>query len=230
LHHETKQRIIEKFFSETSKSYDRVVRATTFGFDGLWKKEILKRIPRRATQMLDQACGTGILTLMIAGRLPDCRVIGVDVTEGYLGLAQKKAKKEGRRNTAFVLGRAEDTCFDEEFDCITSSYLAKYADIDLLVANAYRMLRKGGLLVMHDFTYPSNPAFARLWETYFTLLQTLGVWIYPEWKAVFDDLPGLLRNSRWTEELVRSLRAKGFNEIELKRLTSGTAAIISARK
>jgi demethylmenaquinone methyltransferase/2-methoxy-6-polyprenyl-1,4-benzoquinol methylase len=65
----------------------------------------------------------------------------------------------------FILGRAEDVVLDRSCDCITSSYLAKYAELGTLILNAEKMLRPGGLIIMHDFTYPSNPAFLWLWNT-----------------------------------------------------------------
>ncbi|HSO71090.1 MAG TPA: SAM-dependent methyltransferase, partial [Thermodesulfobacteriota bacterium] len=108
--------------------------------------------------------------------------------------------------------------------------LAKYAHLERLVDNLKHLLRDGGILIIHDFTYPANPVFARIWLVYFKLLQTLGAWKYPQWKTVFDELPGFLRETQWTRELVLSLQKNGFSEITLTSLTWGTSAIVTARK
>jgi hypothetical protein len=46
----------------------------------------------------------------------------------------------------FIHGRAEDVVLPGDFDCITSCYLAKYADLGLLVNRAHDMLREGELI------------------------------------------------------------------------------------
>ena len=51
-----------------------------------------------------------------------------------------------------------------------SDYLAKYVDLDLLVAHAWKMMRKGGLLIMHELTRPTRPPFLMLWNIHFKFL------------------------------------------------------------
>ena len=116
--------------------------------------------------------------------------------EEYLDVAKRKTRLLGLRNVRFILGRAEDVLPDGTFDCIVSSYLAKYADLAVLVANAAGMLAPGGALVMHDFAYPRNPVFLRLWLFYFTLLRTVGSRFYPEWRPAFEGLPELIATPR----------------------------------
>lgn len=221
---------VRRFFSGTGTTYDRIVNLCTLEFDRLWKQKILRAIPEGTTRILDQACGTGILTLKISRRFPQARIVGVDLTAEYLQVARKKAGALGLNQLEFIQGRAEEVRPDLIFDCITSSYLAKYVDLERLIDTNKHLLRVGGTLVMHDFTYPTNPVFARVWEFYFKLLQTFGAWKYPQWKTVFDELPGFLRETQWTRKLVLSLQKKGFSEINQTSLTWGTSAIITARK
>jgi len=222
--------LVHQFFPGTGITYDHMVNLCTIGFDRWWKRKILEKIPEESTRIMDQACGTGILTLKIAQKLPRCLVIGVDVTQEYLAIAKEKAAAAKLNNTHFILGRAEDVLLDQKFDCVTSSYLAKYAKLGSLIRNIRNMLRNGGVLIMHDFTYPPNHAFAHAWELYFKLLQTVGAWRYPQWKAIFDGLPALLRATNWTGELVRSLNENGFSDITGEHLTFGTAAMVTAKK
>jgi demethylmenaquinone methyltransferase/2-methoxy-6-polyprenyl-1,4-benzoquinol methylase len=223
--------LVERFFSGTGSSYDHMVNLSTLGFDIWWKKKILEKIPSGGPlQIIDQACGTGVLTLKIARRLPHCRVIGVELREEYLSIAREKLQQLGLHNVELILGRAEDVFLEGSFDCITSSYLAKYADIDRLVAGAKRMLRSGGVLIMHDFSYPPNPYFARMWELYFKLLRALGNYKYPQWITIFHELPELVKNTGWRGELVKSLRENHFSHIGMESLTFGTSTIISARR
>lgn len=56
------------------------------------EKLILDKVPKGSRQILDQACGTGILTFKIARKFPHCRVIGVDLQDEYISIARKKLK------------------------------------------------------------------------------------------------------------------------------------------
>ena len=161
----------------------------------------LRKIPKTADRILEQASGTGILTCEIARLFPDSRVVGVELHEEYLNIARKKVRDLELSNVEFIHGRAEDVILKGEFDCIVSDYLAKYVDLDLLVAHAWRMLRKGGLLVMHELTRPTRPLFLVLWNIHFKFLQAYGNWKHPEWNTAFNDVPFLLTRTRWVDEL-----------------------------
>ena len=221
--------LVHRFFSGTGPTYDYMVNLCTIGFDRWWKKKILEKFPKRPIRIIDQACGTGILTFKIAHKFPLCRVIGVELREEYLRIAKEKATALNLSNVEFILSRAEDVLLDESFDCITSSYLAKYAEIGSLIQNAKKMLREKGLLIMHDFTYPAGRKFARIWESYFKLLQMVGSRRYPQWRTIFYGLPVLLRDTRWVTELVETLQENAFSDITLESLTIGTSTIVTAR-
>lgn len=222
--------LVHRFFSGTGPTYDHMVNLCTIGFDIWWKKKILEKIPGRPIRIMDQACGTGILTFKIAQKFPDCRIIGVELRYEYLNIAREKAKSLKLSNVEFILGRAEDVLLNGSFDCITSSYLAKYADIGSLVRNIRKMLPLRGVLIVHDFTYPPNRVFSRIWGLYFKLMQAIGSWKYPQWKEIFRGLPELIQETKWVVEIVKSLQENAFSDINIESLTLGTSTIVTARR
>jgi demethylmenaquinone methyltransferase/2-methoxy-6-polyprenyl-1,4-benzoquinol methylase len=226
----SKLEVVQRFFSGTGFSYDQVATICTCGFDKYWKKKIIEKIPARPACIIDQACGTGILTLKIARRFPACQVIGIELRDEYLSIAREKARMLGISNVDFILGRAEDVVLEGGCDCITSSYLAKYAELGTLISNAKKMLRPDGIIIMHDFTYPSNLAFLSLWQTYFKLLKMIGTRIYPEWRTVFYELPEFLRQTTWVSDSLAIMKKNGFSDITCTPLTFGTSAIATAWK
>ena len=154
----------------------------------------------------------------------------MELHEEYVNIARKKARDLQLTNVEFIHGRAEEVILDGEFDCIASAYLAKYVDLDLLVAHARKMLRGGGVLIMHELTRPTNWLFVGLWKMHFKFLQTYGKWKYPEWDIAFRDLPLLLAKTQWVDELTHALRANKFLDIKVEYLIFGASAIVSARK
>jgi len=222
--------LAHRFFASNGGTYDQIALLSTLGLDILWKKKILDKIPLGASYVIDQACGTGILTFKIAKRFPHCRIIGVDLHEDFIAVARQKAQALQKPNVTFVQGRAEDVILDGNADCITSSYLAKYVELDRLVANAHAMLRPGGVLVMHELTHPENPLYAALWRLQFLFLQTYGAWRYPEWAVSLRELPPLLTQTNWLPELTANLRRCHFSDITTQSLFLEASSIVSAVK
>jgi len=222
--------LVERFFRGTGSTYDRVVDVATFGIDRLWKRRIVAMIPPHAGRILDLACGTGISTLAIARRFPNSRIVGVELREEYLALAREKLRRRGAATIELVLSRAEDYRDAQPFDCIASSYLAKYADLPRLVAACRAMLRDGGVFLAHDFTFPRGRLRVALFRLYFKALQRVGGALLPAWREIYYGLPRLIEETRWLPELEQALRANGFRDIAVRHLTLYGSAIVSARK
>lgn len=222
--------LVERFFRGTGSTYDVVVNVATFGIDRRWKRRLVSLIPSGAERILDLACGTGISTLAIARRFPHSLVVGVDLREEYLAIARDKVRRLRLSNVELVLSRAEDYRAAQPFDCISSSYLAKYADLPLLVRNSREMLTDGGLLLMHDFTLPPKPALVAIWRLYFRALQLVGGALLPAWREIYHGLPQLIEETRWLRELQEALAANRFSGINVEHLTAYGSAIVVARK
>lgn len=220
--------LVERFFRGTGDTYDLVVNVATFGIDALWKRRIVAEIPAGAARILDLACGTGISTLAIARRFPQSRIVGVELRDEYLARAREKVHRRRLRNVELVLSRAEDYRSSEPFDCITSSYLAKYADLPVLVGNCRNMLKAGGVLLMHDFTFPPSRALVAVWRLYFKALQTIGGVLLPGWREIYYGLPRLIEETRWVPELQQALAENGFRNIRTQYLTAYGSAIVCA--
>ena len=222
--------LAERFFAGNSATYERIANLSSLGLDHWWKRKIVNKIPRNPGRILDQACGTGLLTFRITQRFPLCRILGVDLQGEYLRIAKQKAQALQLTTVEFIHGRAEDVVLQGDFDCIVSCYLAKYADLHLLVNHAYDMLREGGTLMMHELTYPTRLAGAFFWRIHFKVLQAYGNWKHPEWRVALRELPGYLKETVWLHELIDALKANKFTDINVEYLAFGASAIVSARK
>jgi demethylmenaquinone methyltransferase/2-methoxy-6-polyprenyl-1,4-benzoquinol methylase len=222
--------LVERFFRGTGATYDLVVNFATFGIDRLWKRRIVGSIPTSSQRILDLACGTGLSTLAIARRFPSARIVGVELREEYLALAREKVRALGTSNIELVLSRAEDYRAAEPFDCIASSYLAKYADLPRLVRNCRGMLHSGGVLLTHDFVLPPRRSLVALWRVYFRALQLVGGALLPSWNEIYYGLPKLIEETRWLAELEQALADNGFRDVRTDYLTAYGSALVSARK
>ena len=223
-----KAEIIERFFARTGSSYDAVVHYFTLGIDRRWKRQMLAALPSAPRRVLDLACGTGILTFAIARAHPDCHVVGVDISRGYLDVAKAKATRSDR--VTFVHQPAEAFVSAQPFDAVTASYLPKYADLDCLIPQIAAMLSPGGVVIFHDFTYPTHPLLQWIFHLYFKTIPSIGGRIYPEWKETLRALPEVIRTTTWVAETVAAMRRSGLHDIRVASLTLQGAALITAKK
>ncbi|MCE9617653.1 MAG: class I SAM-dependent methyltransferase [Nitrosarchaeum sp.] len=217
--------LVPMFFTNTAKSYDKIVYWTTFGKDNVWKNKILEHLSTEKT-VLDLACGTGILTKQIADKIPQAKIIGLDITENYIEKAKEKLKSY--QNISFVNQDAEKLNLGKKFDCITASYLPKYCISDVLVKNCIAHLNNGGKIILHDFTYPKNKFVRKMWNFYFNILYLVGFFV-PNWKKVFVSLPYLIRTTDWITAYENTMKNNGL-KVYKQDLTFGTSSIIVGTK
>lgn len=210
-----------KFFTPTNAgSYDSVAHLATFGRDSAWKREIIKAVGGRSF-VLELASGTGILSSMLldAGK----SVIGIDLTLEYLRASKYRLRMEIAQGTAEILPYRNGS-----FDAVASSYLAKYVNVKKVIDECWRVLSPGGIVVFHDFTYPKG-IMRGLWNAHFAVLRIAGRLATP-WRAVFEQLDGVIKNSDWAGQTTRALQRRGFRNVDCNYYTAGTAAIVSAEK
>jgi trans-aconitate 2-methyltransferase len=114
-----------------------------------WGRQILSRLELRGDEtVLDAGCGTGRLTAELMKRLPEGRVIAVDVSENMLTAAREFLRPRAGNRLRFVqadLGVLElDERVDGVFSTATFHWIPDHAR---LFSKLFQMLRPGGWLV-----------------------------------------------------------------------------------
>jgi ubiquinone/menaquinone biosynthesis C-methylase UbiE len=97
---------------------------------------------RRGATILDVGCGSGLASEPFARN--GFPVTGVDPSEAMLAVASQRLP-----NATFVKGEAEALPFpDERFDVVISAQTFHWLDRARALAEAYRVLRRGGMVAI----------------------------------------------------------------------------------
>ena len=138
--------------------YDKVVGITTR--ESAFKKALIQQASIKPQHhVLDLACGTGTLTIMIKEAVPDAIVTGIDGDQGILGIARKKTSAS-QLDIQFDNGMSYDLPYpDNTFDRVVSSLFFHHltrADKVETLREVRRVLKKDGELHIADWGKPSS--------------------------------------------------------------------------
>lgn len=111
--------------------------------------------------VLDLCTGPGRIPLLLCDRLPDVRVVGIDLARTMLRLAEEhRARSPHRERIEFRLGDAKGLEFDDRvFDTVCcNGSLHHLPEPRAFLAEARRVLRPGGVLLVRDLFRPESHA------------------------------------------------------------------------
>ncbi len=131
-----------------------------------------------ARSVFEFACGTGRLAeRLLSNYLPsDCRYRAVDISSTMVRLARERLARWGERVTVEQTeGAMTVIAPDARFDRFIASYvldLLTEEDIRMLLSEAHRVLKPGGLLCTVGLTHGTSPSAkigGLLWRALFTV-------------------------------------------------------------
>ena len=233
---EEKQGLVDAVFHSVADRYDLMNDLMSFGLHRLWKDALVARLrpPRsRRFRHLDVAGGTGDVAFRVAAAGSATEVTVVDVNVDMLRVGAERAKwRRGGDRVRFIEGNAEALPLaDGEFDAYTIAFgIRNVPRIDLALAEAYRVLKRGGRFLCLEFSRVDVPVFDRLYAAYSdAAIPAIG-------KAVAKDGPAYrylvesIRKFPPPDRFADMISAAGFARVAYTRMTGGVVAIHSAWK
>jgi demethylmenaquinone methyltransferase/2-methoxy-6-polyprenyl-1,4-benzoquinol methylase len=164
---EEKTAKVGEVFRNVAARYDLMNDAMSCGMHRLWKDRFVRRVkPRAGEVILDMAGGTGDIAFRLAGGGAD--VTAADINPAMLEVGIGRAKKRGLDGLVWAEENAETLSFpDRSFDAYTIAFGIRYVThIDKALAEAHRVLKRGGRFFCLEFSTTLWPGFADVYDAY----------------------------------------------------------------
>ena len=236
---ENKQNVAEHkrrnrdMFNAIARRYDLLNHLLSGGVDVYWRRRALNCALKAAPQrVLDLATGTGDFALA-ATRLKPQQVIGIDVAVEMLRLgAAKVAAKGPATRIELLVGDAEQLPFQNStFDLVTGAFgVRNFGHIPSGLAEAHRVLKPGGQLLVLDFCEPTTPLFRQLYGFYFHKVLPLIGGLVSGQRRAYAYLPRSVGAFPQGPAFVELLVAAGFSQTRYTPMTWGIAAVYQGVK
>ncbi len=229
-----KKQQVSSMFDRIAPYYDLLNRVLSLGIDTRWRRKLVRKIAaQKPGQVLDVATGTGDVALEIHRQLPDSLITGADISEEMLEIGRKKVAKKGlTAQIRLQAGDSENLPFpDNTFDAITVAFgVRNFEDLDLGLKEMNRVLKKGGKLVVLEFSKPVSFPFKQMYNAYFRyVLPVIGRLTSKDPRA-YSYLYESVQAFPDGEDFMRILKNNGYKTLENIPLTFGICTIYLAEK
>jgi demethylmenaquinone methyltransferase/2-methoxy-6-polyprenyl-1,4-benzoquinol methylase len=228
---EEKTRRVGGVFASVASRYDLMNDLMSGGMHRLWKDDFVRRVrPRAGEQILDMAGGTGDIAFRMARR--GAAVTVADINDEMLAVGVDRAQKRGVDGLIWAEENAEKLSFaDKSFDAYTIAFgIRNVTHIDRALAEAHRVLRRGGRFFCLEFSQTNWPGFSNVYRRYSRdIVPRIGRVVANDadsYRYLIESIERFPSMSAFA----RMIEAAGFAQIRAEPILGGLVAVHSGWK
>lgn len=223
--------MVRAVFSNVAAKYDLMNDAMSGGAHRLWKDQFVKRVkPQPGEQILDMAGGTGDIAFRM--HKLGAHITVSDINPEMLAVGVERAQKKGYEGLIWSEQNAETLTFgDREFDAYTIAFgIRNVPRIDKALAEAYRVLKRGGRFLCLEFSHVDVPLLDKVYEAYsFNVIPPMGRMVTGEAEP-YQYLVESIRKFPRPQAFAGMIEAAGFRRAKFTPMTGGVVALHSGWK
>ena len=230
----TKREQVEQMFDNIAHSYDRLNHVLSLGTDRGWRRKTIQALlPYSPKTVLDIATGTGDFALLSAKILQPQSIVGADISEGMMQIAQQKVEKAGLAH--IISFRKEDsmnlTFADATFDAVTVAYgVRNYADLDRGLREMLRVLKPSGHAAILELAAPRRFPMKQMFWLYSHAYMPMVGKVVSKDKRAYSYLPQTMEAFPQGKEMKAIMERAGFADVSFKAFTCGLSTMYIGKK
>lgn len=226
--------LVHGVFSSVASRYDLMNDLMSAGIHRLWKDAMMDWLaPQDGMRLIDVAGGTGDIAFRYLNRAPGSRATVVDMTDEMLMEGRRRAEAAAYSSQlSWVAGNAMSLPFAAtSFDVYTISFgIRNVTRISEALAEAMRVLRPGGRIMVLEFSQLPNATLQKLYDTYsFNVIPRLGRVVTGDGDS-YKYLVESIRQFPDQDQFAIMVREAGFENVTYRNLSFGIAALHSGWK
>lgn len=237
---EEKHAYVHAQFERIAAKYDLTNDVISFGMHRLWKETAVQILLKNAIEQgitnksfLDVCCGTGDLSLRLAGKLQSSdSVTGLDFSANMLDCArQRESKASLVCKLNWVEGDAQNLPFaDDKFDgAIISFGLRNLTDLPRGIAEMSRVVKPGGLVLNLDLGQAKGPIFSPLFSLFFDKIVPIIGSVLQNDKKAYTYLPESRTTYPKPDGISKIFVDAGLVDVKHVSLAGGSVALHQGR-
>lgn len=220
-----------EMFDNIAERYDLLNRIISLGIDQSWRKRTVDALElQENSHALDLATGTADLAILIAERVPGCRVTGVDPSTKMLEVGRRKVEKSQLGSRIDLQeGDAESLPFpDNSFDGTTIAFgIRNVPDRLQGLKEMARVTRPGGRIAILELSEPRGGLMAPLARFH---VHTFVPWVGSllSGKKEYRYLQESIEAFPPASEFAETMKLAGLDIVSVSPLTFGVAHLYVA--
>ncbi len=234
----TKGEEVRTMFNTIAPAYDKLNHILSMQIDKVWRARVVRFVERvcggvMEPRILDVATGTADLAILMARRVREAQVLGVDPSDGMLRVGEQKVEREGLsdRVTLRVESAEELTLDDKSYDVVTAAFgVRNFSDLERGLSQMVRVTKRGGWVVVLEFSTPPNRLFRWVYNLYSRhILPRIGALLSKDRKA-YEYLPASVEEFASPAEFCELMERVGLVDCESQSQFFGVAQIYKGKR
>lgn len=229
-----KRNQVKSMFDTIADKYDFLNHFMSFQQDKRWRRIAIQSLKADAPKtLLDIATGTGDFAIEAWKGLKPDLIVGADLSEGMMRVAEEKVAKAGISDH-FKFEYQDCTALtykDNTFDAVTIAFgVRNFENIAQGIGEMYRVLKPGGKMVIIELSRPEKFPMKQLFQLYSVTVLPLAGKLFSKDDMAYEYLPASIKVVPQSGEMVEIIKKQGFAGADYRSFTFGVCTMYTGIK
>jgi demethylmenaquinone methyltransferase / 2-methoxy-6-polyprenyl-1,4-benzoquinol methylase len=230
----SKKEQVADMFNHIAGKYDFLNHLLSLGIDKGWRTKAIKSIEEiNPKKILDVATGTGDLAIAAAKKIPESKIVGIDIAAQMLEVGKVKIENKTLSDRIEMkLGDSEALPYaDNHFDAVLCAYgVRNFQDLPEGLIEMNRVMRTGGRIAILEFSQPKSFPIKQLFAFYFKYIMPLFGKMVSKHSTAYNYLPESVMAFPEGVDFCTIMGDCGFKNVKAQPLTFGITSLYTAEK